>query len=65
MIQIDFRKMIREALDRRKMSVPSLAQKAGCNQMAIYNFLAGRSEMRADLLGKILIVLEIGLEEKS
>jgi uncharacterized membrane protein YciS (DUF1049 family) len=36
------------------MKVPELAVKVGCNQMAIYNYLAGRSEMKADLLAKIL-----------
>ena len=61
MTAIDFRQTIRAALDRRKMSVPSLAKQAGCNPMAIYNFLAGRTEMKADLMGKILSTLKIRL----
>jgi ribosome-binding protein aMBF1 (putative translation factor) len=59
---IDFRKTIRVVLDRRKMSVPSLAGQVSCNPMAIYNFLAGRTEMKADLLGKVLSVLKIKLD---
>lgn len=58
MTQIDFRLTIRKALDARKMSVPKLAAQVGCGQVAIYNFLAGRTEMKADLLGKILTALE-------
>jgi transcriptional regulator with XRE-family HTH domain len=61
MNEIDFRSKIRKVLDRRKMSVPELANLAGCNQMAIYNYLAGRSEMKADLLAKILTALGIKL----
>lgn len=58
-MKIDFRKTIRTALDARKMSVPKLAAQVGCGQVAIYNFLAGRTEMKADLLGKILATLEL------
>jgi len=61
MTAIDFRQTIRAALDRRKMSVPSLAKQAGCNPMAIYNFLTGRTEMKADLLAKVLSALGIKL----
>jgi len=61
MSKIDFRKTIRAALDAGKMKVPELARQVGCNQMAIYNFLAGRTQMKADLLGKILTALEIKL----
>lgn len=43
------------------MSVPSLAKQAGCNPMAIYNFLTGRTEMKADLLAKVLSALGIKL----
>jgi len=61
MKEINFRKTIRAALDRRKMSVPALARQAGCNPMTIYNFLAGRTEMKADLLAKVLSALQIRL----
>ena len=54
MNNIDFRRLIRDGLTSRNMKVPELAVKVGCNQMAIYNYLAGRSEMKADLLAKIL-----------
>ena len=62
MTKIDFRKTIRMILNCQKMSVPALARQAGCNPMAIYNFLAGRTEMKADLLGKVLSVLKIKLD---
>ena len=65
MSKIDFRKTIRKALDARKMSVPELARQIGCNQMAIYNFLAGRTEMKADLLGKILAALKFTIVKTS
>jgi len=65
MTKIDFRKTIRAALDRGKMSVPVLAKQAGCNPMAIYNFLAGRTEMKADLLGNVLAALRIRLATEA
>jgi len=61
MSKIDFRKTIPMILNCQKMSVPALARQAGCNPMAIYNFLAGRTEMKADLMGKILSTLKIRL----
>jgi len=59
---IDFRETIRKSLNSKKMSVPELAKLAGCNQMAIYNYLAGRSQMKADLLSKILNELGAKIE---
>jgi len=64
MTKIDFRKTIRTALDARKMSVPKLAAQVGCGQVAIYNFLSGRTEMKADLLARILAALSIDLARK-
>lgn len=65
MSQVDFRKTIRAALDRRKMTVAELTKRVGCGQMAIYNYLAGRTEMKADLLGKVLAALDIALAVKG
>lgn len=64
MSTIDFRSLIRAALVARRMSVPKLAAKVGCGQVAIYNFLNGHTAMKADLLAKILVALELRISKK-
>ena len=59
MSTIDFRKTIRDGLAARKMSVAELQRAVGCGQGAIYEYLAGRTEMKADLLARVLSVLDI------
>jgi transcriptional regulator with XRE-family HTH domain len=65
MSAIDFRKMIRAGLTARKMSIAELTRRVGCGQRAIYEFLSGRTEMRADLLARVLGALEIQLTSKG
>ena len=56
---IDFRKKIKEELKKQKQSIPKLAAQIGCNQQTIYNYLAGRTPINADLLEKIIEALKI------
>lgn len=60
MKEIDFRVTIRKALKARKMSVADLQRRVGCGQRAIYEYLAGRTEMKADLLTRVLQALDPG-----
>jgi transcriptional regulator with XRE-family HTH domain len=55
----DFRTTIRRAIKARKMSIPQLARLADCNPQTLYNYLAGRSEIKADLLAKVFAALTI------
>jgi transcriptional regulator with XRE-family HTH domain len=55
----DFRRMIRRAIKARKMSIPQLARQADCNPQTLYNYLAGRSEIKADLLARAFAALGI------
>lgn len=61
MKKIDFRETIRKGLEARNMNIAELTKEAGCGQMAIYNYLAGRTEMKADLLARVLCVLQIAV----
>ena len=58
---MDVRKIIRDEARRRGWSIAELTRRVGCGQMTIYNYLAGRTEMRADLLERVLRVLDIKL----
>jgi len=57
MTKTDFRKQVKTLLEKTKMSVPKLARQTELNQQTIYNYLAGRTEMTAKNLGKIIDVL--------
>ena len=55
----DFRLTIVKAATRQKMSIHAVGILAGCNPQTLYNYLAGRSEIKADLLSKVLAVLKL------
>jgi transcriptional regulator with XRE-family HTH domain len=56
---IDFREQIKAELKKQKLSIPKLAVQIGCHQQTIYNYVAGRSPINADLLEKIFTILKI------
>ena len=56
-MKIDFRSEIKKLLKKKKMSIPQLAREVEMNPQTIYNYLAGRTEMTAGNLEKILSFL--------
>ena len=59
-MKIDFRGEIKKLLKKKKKSVPQLARevKPPMNPQTIYNYLAGKSEMTAGNLERILELLK-------
>jgi len=62
---IDFRKKIRAEMRKRKVSIPKMARKIGCNHQTLYNFFAGRTAMNSSLLEEILSQLDGKLSFKK
>lgn len=59
MSKIDIRKIIKVKLRIMRISIPELARRVQCNQQTLYNYLAGNSELRADLMQKVFNELKI------
>jgi AcrR family transcriptional regulator len=51
------REMVKKRIKELKTSVPEVSRKAGFNQVSLYNYLAGRSEMTAAYLEKVMEIL--------
>ena len=58
-MSIDFRKIIRSGLDKKKLSINKLARISGVMDQSIYDYMAGRSELVAKNLEKVLTALEV------
>jgi transcriptional regulator with XRE-family HTH domain len=58
------REKIRTRIKELKTSIPEVSRKAGFNQVTLYNYLAGRSEITAAKLEKVLEILKIELKVK-
>lgn len=59
---LDLRKIIKKKLKRLGMSVPILARQVKCHPQTIYNYLADRGALGADLLQKVLTALDVKLK---
>ena len=51
---IDFRKMLKKEMKKRKLSVPALARAVELHHQTIYDYLEGKSQITAANLEKIL-----------
>jgi len=58
----DIRSIIRYKINQRRESIPQIARELDLNHQTLYNYLAGRSEMRADNLLKLFTYLGISLK---
>jgi len=58
MSQLNFRKMLRELLIKKNISIASLARKADLNHCTVYNYLNGQSEMTSANLEMCFNILE-------
>jgi len=38
---IDMRKQIKKAMGKKKINIPEMARRIGCNQQTLYNYFAG------------------------
>lgn len=56
---MNLREKIQSSLKKAGISIPKLARQIGCNQQTLYNYFAGRSQLSADKVEKILNLLEI------
>ena len=59
---MDFRKIIQSKMKKEKVNIPKLARLIECNTQTLYNYFHYRSELNAELLGKIFDVLEITIK---
>ena len=59
MIKIDFRELIKREMKKQKINIPEMARRIGLNAQTIYNYLAGKTEMKATNLEKIFEKLGI------
>jgi len=58
----DIRSIIRYKINQRRESIPQIARELDLNHQTLYNYLAGRSEMRADNLHRLFKYLGISLK---
>ena len=56
-METDFRKELDNLINLKKISIARLARKADLNHATVYNYIAGRSEMTAANLERLLNVL--------
>ena len=56
---MDFRKLIKKEMRKKKMTTPKLARLCELNQETIYRYLRGGSEITSANLTKIFEVLEL------
>ena len=59
MVKIDFRGLIKREMKKQKINTPELARRVGLNSQTLYNYLAGKTEMKATNLEKVFEVLGI------
>ena len=57
-IEKDFRQAVKNAIERKKVSMAKVAREAGLNHQTLYNYLQGKSDMGTDNLTKVMNVLE-------
>lgn len=57
MSKIDFRKEIKKRMEKQKINTPEMARRAELNVQTMYNYLAGKSEMTAGNVEKIIMIL--------
>ena len=57
MAKLDLRKSIKRQMKKQELNVPALARAIDVNQMSLYNYLAGRSELTAANMEKLLAAL--------
>lgn len=57
MPRLDLRVRIKRQMQKRKISTPELARRLELNPQTLYNYLAGKSELTAGNLGRLLAEL--------
>ncbi len=65
MRHITVRENIQRAMGREHLNVPALARKIECSEGALYNYFAGRSEIKVDMLERIMGVLQMEITMKG
>ena len=56
MSTIDMRKQIKKAMAKKKINIPEMSRRIGCNQQTLYNYFAG-GNMTSGYIEKILTEL--------
>lgn len=55
------RETIRAAIDRQDLNVMQISRKAELNHQTLYNYLAGRSDVKGETLERLMAVLGLKL----
>ena len=64
MKKTNFRKLILRQLRDKRMPVAQLSMKSGVNIGSVWNFLKGKTQIRSDLLEKLLDTLKNAEDRK-